>query len=116
MSSEQTNFVPVGSPEELGEDPKVLSLLGKKVGVFRKADGTVYALELTCKHQGAGLSTRDISGDMVTCPRHGWTYSIETGECLSHPAELPLRFHEVEIVDGTVFVALRPTVTAKAEP
>ena len=103
------NMVKAGPVDSLTHDrPKVLSLMGKKVGIFKNEDGTVRALEMVCKHQGADLSTGDIRDGVVTCPRHGWRYDLTSGKCLSHEEGLPLRKHRTEIEDGVIYVSLFP--------
>jgi nitrite reductase/ring-hydroxylating ferredoxin subunit len=85
---------------------KVLSLLGRKVGVFAAEDG-FYAVELTCKHQGADLSAGAVADGVVTCPRHGWRYRLETGHCLDHDSA-PLRRHALDVRGDEVWISLRP--------
>lgn len=87
--------------------PVVISVLGKKVGIFSRA-GQIYALQMSCKHQGADLSKGRFERGEVTCPRHGWRYDLTTGECLEPSHGAPLRFHDVEIVDDQVMISLRP--------
>lgn len=107
---EPGQFVKSCTLDDLKADgPTVRSLLGKKVGLFSRDDGSVYALEMTCKHQGADLSGGKVEDGVVTCPRHGWTYDLETGKCLSHPTGLPLRFHEVKVDGEDVLVSLVAT-------
>jgi len=88
--------------------PVFRSIMGKPVGVFRRSDGSVHALEMTCKHQGADLGKGKIEDGIVTCPRHGWTYDIATGDCISYPDGLPLRAHEVKVEDGKILVSPFP--------
>jgi nitrite reductase/ring-hydroxylating ferredoxin subunit len=85
---------------------KVLALLGRKVGVFADGDG-FFALELTCKHQGADLSAGRVERGVVTCPRHGWRYELATGRCLDH-ASAPLRRHDLEVRGEDIWISLRP--------
>ncbi len=87
--------------------PHVISLLGKKVGIFQRA-GEIYALQMSCKHQGADLSKGQVARGIVTCPRHGWRYDLTTGECVEPPHGAPLRFHDVKIVDPQIWVSIRP--------
>ncbi len=87
--------------------PFVLSVLGKKIGVFLRGEEIV-ALQMSCKHQGADLSKGKISQGIVTCPRHGWRYDLTTGECVEPGNGAPLRFHDVKIVGPQVWVSLRP--------
>jgi len=35
-----------------------------------------------CPHQGADLTDAVVTGDIITCPLHGWVFSTKTGECL----------------------------------
>ena len=74
-------FVKIGKVSEF-EIIKIksFSLLGKKVGVIKRDDGSFYAIEVGCKHQGADLTNGTIQDGVATCPRHGWKYDLETGE------------------------------------
>jgi nitrite reductase/ring-hydroxylating ferredoxin subunit len=46
--------------------------------------GRVYAIGNVCSHQHfSALHKGILSGLNVTCPMHGWTYSLETGMALS---------------------------------
>jgi len=93
---------------------KTVSLMGKKVGVFQDADGSVRAIEVTCKHQGADLTQGEIDGDEVTCPRHGWRYDLRSGDCLS-PGGPSLRRHAVEIRGDEIHVSLTPEPPGKPD-
>jgi nitrite reductase/ring-hydroxylating ferredoxin subunit len=84
---------------------RVRHLLGRPVGVRCAADGGLSALELACRHQGADLSGVLGNGAIVTCPRHGWRYDLQTGDCLTRP-EFPLRSVEVRREGESVFVRL----------
>jgi nitrite reductase (NADH) small subunit len=43
-------------------------------------DGTFYALDGVCPHQGGPLGKGTISGHIVTCPWHGWQFDVRSGE------------------------------------
>lgn len=83
------------------------TLLGKKVAIWRKDDGTYLAIEASCKHQGADLTVGHIQGTVVTCPRHQWMYDLESGECLNHDS-LPLRKYGIRVEGEDILVSLRP--------
>jgi nitrite reductase (NADH) small subunit len=51
-----------------------------KIGVYRVADGRVFALEDHCPHKAGPLSQGIVHGTSVTCPLHNWVISLETGE------------------------------------
>ena len=86
---------------------KSYSMLGRKVGVIKRSDGSFYAIEVGCKHQGADLTNGTIINGIATCPRHGWQYDLETGECLNENSS-NLRKHELKIEDGMIWVSLHP--------
>ena len=86
---------------------KSYSMLGRKVGVIKQSDGSFYAIEVGCKHQGADLTNGTIKNGIATCPRHGWQYDLESGECLNEISS-KLRRHELQIEDGVISVSLHP--------
>ncbi len=83
------------------------SILGKKVGVIKRKDGSFYAIEVSCKHQGADLTAGTIVGNIATCHRHQWKYDLETGECLNHESP-PLRRYDLKIEENSIKVSLTP--------
>ncbi|MBM4370860.1 MAG: Rieske 2Fe-2S domain-containing protein [Deltaproteobacteria bacterium] len=85
-----------------------LRLMGRPVGILRTSAGAPVARELSCKHQGADLSTGDRVGCIITCSRHGWRYDLATGECLLPTGAPPLREHAVAVQDGAVWISLLP--------
>jgi nitrite reductase/ring-hydroxylating ferredoxin subunit len=87
---------------------RTFKILARTVGVVKDPDGTFYAIEFDCKHQNANLGTGQIRGDVVTCPRHGWTYNIRSGVCLNQRSA-PLRRYALKIEDEDIYVSLRPT-------
>ena len=87
--------------------PKTVRIMGKPVSAFQREDGTYFAREMGCKHQGADLSTMPIQGNTITCSRHGWKFDLTTGHCINRDAP-PLREHETALENDAVFVSLFP--------
>lgn len=58
---------------------KNVTLDGVEIALFQSADGFV-ARSGVCKHNAFKLELCEISGDVVRCPLHGWTYKISTGK------------------------------------
>ncbi len=83
------------------------SIMGKKIGIIKREDGSFYAIEVSCKHQGADLTKGMIRNNIATCARHQWKYDLETGECLNHESP-PLRHHDLQIEEGKIKVSLTP--------
>lgn len=100
-------FVKVGREADFGAGMRALSILGRKIGIFRGEDGRLRAMEVVCRHQNADLTQGRRDGDVVTCPRHGWRYDLRTGECLTEPWAR-LRSFALEVRDGEVFVSTSP--------
>ena len=43
-------------------------------------DGKFFALDNTCPHHGGPLGEGFLNGKTVTCPWHGWSFNVCTGE------------------------------------
>jgi len=70
-------------------------------------DGTLYALENACPHQGGPLADGWIEGLTVTCPWHAWCFDVRTGSMtIGDFATIP-RF-EVRVEQDGVYVSLEP--------
>ncbi len=68
----------------------------KELAVVSLPDGRVFALEDRCPHDGGRLSDGFVENGTLVCARHGWEFSVETGECKNraqcpaiHSASLP---------------------------
>jgi nitrite reductase/ring-hydroxylating ferredoxin subunit len=114
----------VGQSNSLADGERRIVFHGDvEIGVF-KWDGTFYAYENLCVHQGGpaceGLIMHKVE-DMLAkdgtfvrqkfsdtkahfvCPWHGYEYDITTGECVGD-RRLKLRTYPVEERNGQVFV------------
>lgn len=74
------------------------------ISVFRTDDGELYALEDTCTHQDASLADGWIEDCSVECPLHASRFDLRTGAPDGLPAKVPVRTHEVLVVDGMIHV------------
>lgn len=60
-------------------------IIGEGVAIYRKADGTLAAVENRCPHRHAPLSLgRVVHGDKIQCIYHGLEYD-ESGACTLNP-------------------------------
>jgi nitrite reductase (NADH) small subunit len=55
-------------------------IVGERVVALFNVEGTFYALDGVCPHQGGPLAEGDITGCIVTCPWHGWQFDVRTGQ------------------------------------
>ena len=67
-------------------------------------DGRYCAVDDTCTHEDASLSSGSLKGELVKCPLHGSRFSVITGTVLEEPAEQDLRTYRVKIEGGVVYV------------
>jgi 3-phenylpropionate/trans-cinnamate dioxygenase ferredoxin subunit len=67
-------------------------------------DGSVYAIEDVCTHDGGPLDQGTLEGACVVCPRHGATFDVRTGAALTLPAVMPVATYEVTIEGDDVYV------------
>jgi 3-phenylpropionate/trans-cinnamate dioxygenase ferredoxin component len=82
-------------------EPAVVELDDTVVAVFN-VDGSFYAIQDICTHDGEELTGGPIEGDQIICPRHGARFCLRTGAALSPPAYEPVHCFPVRVLDGVV--------------
>ncbi len=89
--------IPVGAS-------KLVEVEGVRVALFN-LEGTLYAIEDVCTHDGGPLVEGEIvNGHEVICPRHGARFDIRTGAALSLPAFEATNSYEVKVDGNTVLL------------
>jgi 3-phenylpropionate/trans-cinnamate dioxygenase ferredoxin component len=93
------NLIEVAKTYEIrpGEG-KLIEVEGYEIALFN-CDGSYYAIDNTCTHQGGPLCEGDLEGDKVICPWHGAEFDVKSGNVLAPPAEASVKSYRVE-VDG----------------
>lgn len=86
---------------------KTVKLLGRLVGIIKRKDGSFFAVEASCKHQGADLLGEYKEGKIASCPRHKWKYDLESGECLTNDSP-PLKKYGIKLDGEKILVTLLP--------
>jgi len=73
-------FVRVARTSEIPEGKcRLIHLENEQIALWR-LKGHIYAINNICPHQHiAALHQGTLEGLCVTCPMHGWTFSLETG-------------------------------------
>jgi nitrite reductase/ring-hydroxylating ferredoxin subunit len=74
--------------------------------------GKYYAISNTCKHAGGPLSQGLLNGKVVTCPWHGWKYSIVDGKS-PHQGGDSVDSYKIKVINGKLYVNLVPTTLGK---
>lgn len=68
-------------------------------------NGQFFALSAICRHHHVPtLFEGMVEGLTVTCPLHGWTYSLETGAAVVGSGKL--RRYDVNVKHGIVYVGV----------
>jgi nitrite reductase/ring-hydroxylating ferredoxin subunit/multimeric flavodoxin WrbA len=73
-------------------------------------NGRIYCISNKCQHQGGPLSegTLDEEKKFVTCPWHGWKYSIIDGKA-PHKGGDSVDAYETKVIEDKIYVSLIPT-------
>ena len=82
---------------------RVVECAGKRLALCN-VDGTIYAVDDVCTHDGGSLDQGELIGDEIECPRHGARFNVVTGRVTRLPAMMPLRTYLVRVEDGHVAV------------
>lgn len=97
-----------GFVSKLGEfaegETKTMDVGGHSLLVTKFAD-RVTIFENACAHMGMAMDGGEIENGLITCPYHGFEYSLESGECLTAP-EVQLQPHGVRVVGDRIEVQL----------
>ena len=89
--------VPPGTGKEITAGGRVIALYN--------VDGSFFALDGVCPHAGGPLGEGSLSGNVVTCPWHGWQFDVTSGQhCLN--ANLQHTSFSVKVQGDDVFVEL----------
>lgn len=84
---------------------KRVDLAGRRI-LLANVNGRLCAVDDTCTHEEASLSTGVLKGEFVKCPLHNSRFNVCTGEALEEPAEENLRVYPVREEDGRVLIGV----------
>ena len=71
------------------------------VALYR-VGSTLCAISDRCPHAGSPLASGALEGQIVTCPRHGSQFDVQTGERLRGPADEDVVRYDVQDTSGRV--------------
>ena len=99
------DYVKVATVDDIQTGERVLiELDGIRIAIFN-LDGTYYAIEDTCTHDGGPLVEGEIlDGCQIQCPRHGARFDIRTGAALTMPAFEPTPTYKVQVDGEDIYV------------
>jgi nitrite reductase/ring-hydroxylating ferredoxin subunit len=98
-------FVKVASLSELAPgSAKAVEVKGKAIALFN-VEGTIYATDNTCLHQGGPLGEGELTGEVIMCPWHQWEYNVRTGENVED-SSLKVATYPVQVEGSDIKVAV----------
>jgi 3-phenylpropionate/trans-cinnamate dioxygenase ferredoxin subunit len=104
-----TDTYTVCKSDELAQgEMRLIDVDGRKIGVFRCADGNLVAIEDRCSHDDGPLAEGefDPASCTVECPRHGSLFDLRTGRPKTLPAYRPVETFEVTLEDDEVKLSI----------
>lgn len=97
------NWLDAGLLDEIPDGGMVSrSVRDREVLLYRNG-ARVACVDNACAHMGMPLDGGELKDGTLRCPYHGFTYLLETGECLTVP-EVQLAVHAVKVVGNRVSV------------
>ena len=102
-----SEFVTVAKVEEIPPGTgKTVDVNGVWIALFN-VDGSFFAVDNTCPHAGGPIGEGSLSGEIVTCPWHGWQFNVRTGQRDGNPI-FTIACCPVRVQDQDVQIALPP--------
>jgi len=103
----------LGSKDELfARAPFSIKIERHRIAVFLYS-GRLTAISDICNHKGGPLSEGRLTGEFVTCPWHGWEYSVVTGKGPAGYDEEQVPVYALEERADGVYVQLPPIAPRK---
>jgi nitrite reductase/ring-hydroxylating ferredoxin subunit len=93
----------VAHADQIAEGSAVrIEAFGTTIAVFRDR-GDLLAIEDSCPHRGGPLGKGTVSGGVVTCPLHAWSFDLRSGEMRGNP-NLCIKRYLLSIEAGDVYL------------
>ncbi len=104
-STERTSATEaVAKTHELEQGAMKMAQVGQRRVVVIHTKNGFHALDNACPHQGYGLATGSLDGELLTCEWHNWKFRAEDGTCVI--GEENVACHHVEIDGDDVLVTV----------
>jgi len=106
-----SEFVTVATTDDIPPGTgKTVEVNGVWIALFNVA-GSFFAVDNTCPHAGGPIGEGQLSGETVTCPWHGWSFNVRTGEREGNP-NITVACCPVRIEGNKVQIALPADFTS----
>ncbi|MBI4440723.1 Rieske (2Fe-2S) protein [Candidatus Woesearchaeota archaeon] len=85
------------------QKPKCVMVKGKEIACFL-VDGKIHCIENACPHAGGPLCEGDLAEFTVTCPWHGWSFDVRSGDAVNPQYAAGATAYKVEVKGDDVFI------------
>lgn len=85
-------------------EPALVEANGVELALFM-AEGEVVATQGQCPHAEGPLHEGEVEGCVLTCPWHGWTFDLSTGQC-NEDDSMQLQRYPVRVDGDDILVSL----------
>lgn len=101
------NWINVGTIEEIPrQGARTIETTHGEIAIFRTIDDQFFALDNRCPHKNGPLAQGIVHGHRVTCPLHGWTINLDSGEAVSPDVGCG-HIHETKIENGCILLKVK---------
>lgn len=101
-----TEYVKLCEESEIAEGQvKTFEVKDRPIAVARW-QGSFYAFDNICTHDGGSLGDGDLVKGQIQCPRHGARFELKTGQVTRMPAVIGIETYETKVENGEVFAAI----------
>ncbi len=83
----EDGWLDVLADDELGVGRVVEVSAGDRLVAVARTSTGLAAVQGLCPHANGPLGEGSVTGNLLTCPSHGWTFDLTTGACLTDPSQ-----------------------------
>jgi len=81
---------------------RAVEINGEKLAIYN-VNGKIFCTENTCPHAHGPLGEGFLEENVISCPLHGWTFNVETGEGMLMPGS-KIRTYKIKVENNKIFV------------
>ncbi len=84
---------------------KTFAVDGKRV-LIANWEGTLFATQDLCTHDGGTLGDGELVDGEIECPRHGGRFDVRTGAVTALPPMFPIKTYPVQVEGDMVLISV----------
>ncbi len=100
------NYVTVAKVGDVKKGQVKTFLVNGRHVALTNVEGTYFATQDLCTHDGGPLGEGEVFDYEIECPRHGGRFDVRTGEVAALPPMFPIKTFPVRVEGDEIQVAL----------